>query len=203
MRDKRSRVGQAPPHRPGDGGDGDGGGVDDDVAALAEAVRGARPLASGPRRIAPAIAGARGVRVSRPAAAAPAAVGPALTIDEQGESWSGRADGVDRRVVRKLRAGALPVEATLDLHRKPRAAAAAALDQFVGAARAAGRRCLLVIHGRGLHSETGTAPAAGPPLRQVVKEALLAGPHAAAVLAFSSAPPSQGGAGATLILLRR
>jgi DNA-nicking Smr family endonuclease len=119
-------------------------------------------------------------------------------VEDDGESWSGRAGGVDRRMLRKLRAGSVPVEAELDLHGLTRAAAAPALERFLAAARAAGRRCLLVIHGRGLHSEGGSAA-----LRPVVRQALIGGASAGAVLAFTSAPPALGGSGATLIYLRR
>jgi DNA-nicking Smr family endonuclease len=54
-----------------------------------------------------------------------------------------------------------------------------------------------VIHGRGQHS------AAEPVLKRQLPDWLTAPPLAAHVLAFSPAPTRLGGAGATLVLLRR
>lgn len=115
-----------------------------------------------------------------------------------GETWTARADGVDRRIVRKLRDGGIPVETRVDLHGLTRAKAADVLDRFVTGSRAAGRRCLLVIHGRGLHSGPE-----GPALRDVVRDCLTTGAHAGAVLACGSAPAASGGPGATIVYLRR
>jgi DNA-nicking Smr family endonuclease len=170
----------------------------DEDAAFAEAVQGARPLARGSARI--PVVPARGAvpQRKRDPAPAPAGVAP-LAIDDVGETWCGRGDGADRRLLRRLRRGDIPVEATLDMHGRRRAEAARDLDRFLADSRAAGRRCLLVIHGRGLHSG-----AAGPALRDVLRAALTAGAGAAiGILAFASAPPPLGGAGATLVLLRR
>jgi DNA-nicking Smr family endonuclease len=64
-------------------------------------------------------------------------------------------------------------------------------------ARAAGQRCILIIHGAGLHSQDG------PVLRSAVPDWLLTGPMAGEVLALAGAPPALGGAGASLVLLRR
>ena len=121
-----------------------------------------------------------------------------ITVEEQGESVAGVADGVDRRLLRRLRAGDYPVDAEIDLHGRDRTAAASALERAVKSARAAGQRCLLVIHGRGLNSGEE-----GPVLKTMVVEALSAGALGRQVLAFVSAPPSAGGAGALLVLLRR
>lgn len=195
----------------------------DDAAAFAEAVRGTREL-GGVRRVpatatgappaprssvgsaalsggafrrAHALGGQAALAV--PALPPPGApVGPTVQPGSTGETWSARADGVDARVSRKLRAGHLPVEAELDLHGLTRAPAVAALDRFLAEARRVGQRCLLVIHGRGLHSG-----AEGAALREVVRAALLTGNHAGVVLACGTAPPARGGAGATLVLLRR
>jgi len=118
--------------------------------------------------------------------------------DGDGETWAARADGVDRRVLRKLRSGDPGPEARIDLHGLTRARAESALAIFLASARADGRRCLLVIHGRGLHSGDE-----GPTLRDLVRARLTRGAIAAGVLACVSAPPSLGGSGATLVWLRR
>ena len=171
---------------------------DDGAAAFAEAVRGARKL-GGARRISPTLdPGSRAPALpsARPSSSAPAAV--CFEMEETGEVWTARADGVDRRVVRKLRAGEIPIEAEVDLHGLTRLKAADALNRFLTASRAAHRRCLLIIHGRGLHSGPD-----GPALRDVVRDRLTAGAHAGAVLACGSAPAASGGPGATIVFLRR
>lgn len=168
---------------------------DDDAAAFAEAVSGARKL-GGAIRIVPTPA--RDARQARP----PRPTGPgapaSMRIDAAGDAFTARADGVDPRLVRKLRAGEVPVEARLDLHGLTRARADRAVAGFVAASRAARRRCLLIIHGRGLHSGDD-----GPALRDAVREALTIGGQAGSVLACCAAPARLGGPGATLVLLRR
>jgi DNA-nicking Smr family endonuclease len=174
------------------------GATDDDAAAFAEAVRGTRAL-SGPRRV-PVDPGGRtdGRRPTRVPTAAVLPGGAPLTVEDTGQGWTARADGVDRRVLRKLRDGTIAVEVRVDLHGLTRVKAMGALERFVASARASGQRCLLVIHGRGLHSGDD-----GPTLRDAVREALTAGSLSGAVLACTLAPPPQGGAGATLVYLRR
>lgn len=174
---------------------------DDDAALFAAAVEGARPLA-GARRVPPDL-GARPRTASGPSSRTPASPprtrsSASLPVEDTPHGWTARADGVDRRVLRRLRDGALPVEAQLDLHGLTRVKALAKLERFVSAARAAGRRGLLVIHGRGLHSGDE-----GPALARTVREALTEGAAAGVVLACTSAPPDKGGAGATLVYLRQ
>ena len=192
-----------------------GDGADADAAAFAQAMRDARPL-SGPRRVSPLTHAARGPAAARSAraTAADARAKARIAVDDdrdgagadlaaidcegEGETWCARADGVDRRVLRKLRGGDPGPEARIDLHGHTRARAENALATFLASARADGRRCLLVIHGRGLHSGDE-----GPTLRDLVRGRLTRGPIAAGVLACVSAPPSLGGSGATLVWLRR
>ena len=179
---------------------------DDDAAAFAEAVRGARKLGGVPRvavGVAPAAFSVQrpGVRKGNGGAqAAGSAAVPTLgmAVQDTGELWTARADGVDARLLRKLRAGELPIDARLDLHGLTRTRATAAINVFLAASRAAGQRCLLIIHGRGLHSGPN-----GPALREAVRTSLTAGPQSGAVLVCCTAPPEKGGAGATLVFLRR
>jgi DNA-nicking Smr family endonuclease len=122
----------------------------------------------------------------------------AFTVEVVGETWTARANGIDRKLVRKLGAGQLGVEARIDLHGRSRDETMRALERFVAQALATGQRAVLVIHGRGLHSSGD-----GPTLRDVVREALTGGVLGAQVLACSSAPAGLGGPGATLVWLRR
>ena len=73
-----------------------------------------------------------------------------------------------------------------------------AVDRFVAAARTAGRRCVLIIHGRGHHSKDQV-----PVLKERIHAWLARGRLSKSVLAFASARPCDGGAGAVYVLLRR
>jgi DNA-nicking Smr family endonuclease len=172
----------------------DGGGGDDDDAFV-EAMRGARPLARGPQRVAAASAPSP----RRKPVAASAASAAAFVVEQTGDAITGRAPDLAVKQLQELRAGAHAVDARLDLHGRKRAEALRDLERFVTAARPRGARAVLVIHGRGHGSD-----AAGPILRPAVWE-WLASPAAAhcGVMAFTSARPRDGGSGATLVLLRR
>jgi DNA-nicking Smr family endonuclease len=180
-------------------------GEDDDALAFAEAVRGAQPIPKGAGRVAGSAKPASGRR-SPPAAEhallfdpATALTSVAFTLTLAGEQIEGRASGVDARAVRRLKDGEPAIEARLDLHGHSREPALAALERFVQSSRAASRRAVLVIHGRGARSS-----AEGPVLKPLVWRWLASSRVAAAtVLAFSSARPADGGDGATLVLLRK
>jgi DNA-nicking Smr family endonuclease len=118
-------------------------------------------------------------------------------IARSGERCEGVAKGVDRAHLRRLRRGEVDVERRLDLHGMTGAEARPALANVLREAAAAGVRCVLVVHGRGLHSEAGAV------LKDGVVSWLTAPPLAPLVLAFSSALPRDGGAGASYVLLRR
>jgi len=107
----------------------------------------------------------------------------------------GYAPGLDRRTFRQLRRGRLTPELTLDLHGMRRARARTALQQEVRRPRNT-REVLLVVHGRGHHSSRG------PVLRAALAEWLAEPAIAEHVLAFAPARAHDGGAGATLLLLR-
>jgi DNA-nicking Smr family endonuclease len=110
---------------------------------------------------------------------------------------SGRAEDVSRAILAKLRRGAHTPEREVDLHRLDARAARRRLESELAAAVRAGERCVLVIHGRGLHSEAGAV------LRDALPVWLAAAPLADRVMAFAPAPRDRGGSGATLVLLRR
>jgi DNA-nicking Smr family endonuclease len=114
------------------------------------------------------------------------------------EYLEGSAQGLDARVMRSLRAGDYPVQAQLDLHGLIKAQAKEAVERFIHDARLKGLRCVLVVTGRGLHSQDQL-----PVLREGVQAWLTRGRIARQVLAFTTARPKDGGAGALYVLLRR
>lgn len=118
-------------------------------------------------------------------------------VEWRGEWVKGWADGVDRAHLRKLRRGDVEPAEELDLHGLTRAEAEQLVASTIQEAYREGVRCLSVIHGRGQRSQTG------PVLKTACIEWLSRGELSTRVLAFHSAPPERGGAGATWVLLRR
>jgi DNA-nicking Smr family endonuclease len=119
-------------------------------------------------------------------------------IADSDEYIEGCAPGVDRRLLKRLRAGEYALQGHLDLHGLDRGEARQKVVKFVEDSRKAGRRCVLIVHGRGLHSKDQI-----PVLKDAVRTWLERGPVARAVLAFATARPHDGGAGAVYVLLRR
>jgi len=118
-----------------------------------------------------------------------------LAVEVDGQRYAARAPGVSRAQLADLRAGKLHVEATLDLHGQTVAVGLQQLRELVVASHRAGRRCVLVVHGKGTHSEIGA------PLREAVLGELL-GPLSGFVHALATAAPAHGGDGATYLALR-
>jgi len=110
---------------------------------------------------------------------------------------AGRSADLDGRTLDRLRRGQLRPEARLDLHGMTRDQAYAALMSFVENSQAAGKRCVIVITGRGRTSEGGGV------LRSETPGWLNSPLVRSRVLAFATAKPRDGGAGALYVLLRR
>ena len=118
-----------------------------------------------------------------------------VDILEAGDALSWRRDDLPPRVLQRLRRGQYAAQDELDLHHADVARAEAMLREFLKEAVQAGFGCVRIVHGKGLHSETGV-----PVLKNLVDRLLR---QRADVLAFHSAPPAQGGRGAVLVLLRQ
>jgi DNA-nicking Smr family endonuclease len=121
-----------------------------------------------------------------------------FTIQYTDEYMEGLAPGVDRRLAQRLHRGDYAVQAHLDLHGHTVEEAKVVVDQFLTSAYAAGQRCILLIHGRGLNSKDNK-----PVLKEQVRIWLSHGRLSRLVLAFATAPLTNGGAGAVYVLLRR
>jgi len=114
------------------------------------------------------------------------------------EYVEGLAPGVDRRLLKRLRQGDFSMQAHLDLHGLTRAEAREEVEKFLLESRGAGRRSVLLVHGRGLNS-----PDQVPVLKNALVSWLSRGRLARRILAFATARPVDGGAGALYVLLRR
>jgi len=110
-----------------------------------------------------------------------------------GEVLEYRRDELPMAALKRLKRGEFAVQDELDLHRMRVDEAEAALRIFLGEARRSQFPCVRLVHGKGLRSEFG------PVLKALVDRVLR---HRGDVLAFCSAPATQGGTGATLVLLR-
>jgi len=162
----------------------------EDQALFLAAVDGARPLDGRTRdRIAVPPPPPSVVKV----AALPQEV--KLVVEGDGRRYSARAPGVSHAQVNELRAGHVHVDDTVDLHGETVEAGLAKLrDMFVKVNRVS-RRCILVIHGKGTHSDHGA------PLREAVLAELL-GSLSGFVHTLSTASAADGGEGATYVVLR-
>lgn len=107
-------------------------------------------------------------------------------------SW--RRDGVGSDTLRKLRRGHWTIQNEIDLHGLRRDEAREALGQFLRTALQREWRCVRVIHGKGLSS-----PLREPVLKHKVRSWLMQRDE---VMAYVQARPSDGGAGALVLLLR-
>ena len=118
----------------------------------------------------------------------------------------GTASGVDRRTARRLVRGEMSIEGRIDLHGMTQAEARRALERFLIDAVAVGRRCVLVITGKGAERENDDAATqdrnVGVLRRSLPRWLALPG-LCDKVVAYHAARPRHGGAGAFYILLRR
>lgn len=121
----------------------------------------------------------------------------AFAVQRSGERISAVAEGIDRRLLRQLQREEFDIDLHIDLHGSDSETARHLLLDGLQDAAQRGARCALIVHGRGLHSEEG------PVLKEATIGWLTTPPLAALVMAFASAAPEHGGAGATLVLLRR
>ena len=113
-------------------------------------------------------------------------------IDSE-DGTSHRKNGVQKRMVQKLKRGQFPVTAQLDLHSMTVKAGHDALMTFIHESGGNSIQSVRVIHGKGLRSSQG------PRLKIMARQLLREHPK---VLAFSSCKPAQGGDGATDVLLK-
>jgi len=111
--------------------------------------------------------------------------------NEDGSSY--RQNGVQKRIMQKLKRGHYKLGDQLDLHHMGTRTGAAALLEFITHSQASSFRCIRIIHGKGKRSEQG------PKLRTMTRQLLRDHPQ---VVAFTACKPADGGDGATDVLLK-
>src|SRR5262249_14450013 len=121
-----------------------------------------------------------------------------LDLTDSDEYIEGHAPGLDARILRRLRGGHYSIQGHIDLHGLTREEAKKELDLFIEDSHRRGRRTVLVVHGRGLHSKDQI-----PVLKSGLQVWLSRGRIGRHVLAFTSAQRHDGGVGAVYVLLRR
>jgi DNA-nicking Smr family endonuclease len=117
-----------------------------------------------------------------------------LQISGDPTSFEMRAPGVSHQELGNARRH-IHIEESLDLHGDLESVARARLESFLFQAVRLGRRCVLIVHGKGVHSDGYSV------LRNMVIDQL-AGPLSGWVHSACSADKKDGGDGATLLLLR-
>lgn len=206
-------VGEEPTRRPASGGRPVRALRGDELDLWRQVVRDVEPLSGehaaveppptdhGARRAlggeAAAEASAAGAAASVPAATPSSPAAPAPPLLKPGATA-----GLDRRSAQRLKRGQYPVEGRLDLHGQTQDSARRMLDKFLAEAQAGGKRCVLVITGKG--RARGDYGAARPGvLRMMVPKWLNEAPNRGRIVAFTHARRDQGGEGALYVLLKR
>lgn len=113
---------------------------------------------------------------------------------DMGEEAAFIRPGLPKRVLVDLRRGRWVLQGELDLHGLTREEAREALARFLTASLSRGRRCVRIIHGKGLGS-----PGKVSILKQLSRGWLA---QREEILAFCQAGTHQGGSGALTVLLR-
>jgi DNA-nicking Smr family endonuclease len=119
-------------------------------------------------------------------------------IEYTDEYIEGAVVGADPDLLTRLRRGDFSIQAHFDLHGMTTAEAREAVERFILSSVIKGLRCVLIIHGRGLNSRDQI-----PILKERMSSWLKRGRLKKMVLAFATAQPCDGGAGALYVFLRK
>jgi len=167
----------------------------DDAALWQKIAATAKPLKAPKRAPAPKPAPPKESAAPRKPRSAPPAP---PTAPKPRALEAGAVVDLDRRTAERLKRGQLAIDGRIDLHGMTQEDAHAALARFVAASRAGGRRCVLVITGKGRPNAQG-----GGVLKQAVPRWLNEPALRSQILAFVAAQPKDGGGGALYVLLKR
>jgi DNA-nicking Smr family endonuclease len=122
----------------------------------------------------------------------------AWDISFSDEYMEGAVSGVGPKIMKRLKRGEFSIQDYIDLHGLTRKEAEDVVNGFIIQSHQKGLRCVLVVHGRGLRS-VDHQPAIKKELPVWFKRGILK----KIVLAFVTARPCDGGAGASYVLLRK
>lgn len=113
-----------------------------------------------------------------------------------------KAPSLDRRTARRLKKGQIKIDARLDLHGYNQDSAHKAITDFLTQSANSGKRCVLIITGKGLRKSDGGNYKTGV-LRELVPQWLNEQPLRSKVLSFDHASHSDGGEGALYVLIKK
>lgn len=122
----------------------------------------------------------------------------AWDISFSDEYMEGAVSGVGPKVMKRLRGGEFSIQDYIDLHGLTRKEAESVVNEFLAKSYQRDYRCVLIVHGRGLGSADHQ-----PAIKTELPVWLRRGPLKRIVLAFATAQPYDGGAGAVYVLLRK
>ncbi len=114
------------------------------------------------------------------------------------EYVEGGVSGINPVILNKLRCGEYSYQDFVDLHGLNKTEARDKVARFLQESSKKGYRCVLIVHGRGLHSDNKE-----PVIKNYIRSWLCKGRIGRMVLAFSSARACDGGTGALYVLLRK
>lgn len=120
---------------------------------------------------------------------------PILDHPEYIEGWVGVAG---RLFLPNLRSGAYSIQGTIDLHGLSRIEAREAVEEFILRMSRTRSCCVKIVHGRGINSPSDKAV-----LKEHLQRWLATRRMSRLVVAYASAPYTDGGVGAIYVLLRR
>ncbi|GFM36605.1 Smr/MutS family protein [Desulfovibrio psychrotolerans] len=177
------------------------GAGDEDAEAFLRAMQGVEGITAGGRDVQKKPE--RPARVQQAARSADALQdvldgGAEFHLEYSEEFIQGHVSGFDPMVLGRLRAGQFSPEAHLDMHGMVAQEAYEALTGFMRGAYVKGLRTVLLIPGRGKNSPEGFGV-----LRENLQHWLTRDPFKRVVLAFCTAQPRDGGAGAVYVMLRK
>ncbi len=123
---------------------------------------------------------------------------PPLTLEDHPEYIEGWIGLGGRRYLPKLRNGLYSIQGQIDLHGLTREEARNAVEAFICRMSRERSCCVKVIHGRGINSPNDRAV-----LKESLQRWLSSRRMSRHVVAYASAPFTDGGVGAIYVLLRR
>jgi DNA-nicking Smr family endonuclease len=122
----------------------------------------------------------------------------AWDISFSDEYMMGAVPGVGPKIMRRLKRGEFSVQDYIDLHGLKKKEAEEVVRKFIIKSYQRGLRCVLIVHGRGLGSVNHQ-----PTIKKELPVWFRRGMLKRIVLAFVTARPCDGGAGALYVLLKK